>query len=131
MYSARGYLARSSGQCTTKRSANTYIMRPLKLRDVTRQKLSQKTMREQLDPIPRNRKASAAKHTGMHVPVAWWQGGPTVSKRRPERGNRAEDYATMVGLSKSGTSVLNDSFAIVFTCRDYNHNKWATRLADF
>lgn len=74
-YSARGYSRRSSGQCTTKRSANKYIMRPVKLSDLTRQKLSQNTVREQLEPSPKNRKATAAKHTGMHVPVARWKDG--------------------------------------------------------
>lgn len=45
------------------------MMRPLRLRDLTRQKLSQKMVREQLDPNPKKRRADAATHTGMHVPV--------------------------------------------------------------
>lgn len=44
-------------------------MRPLRLRDLTRQKLSQNTVREQGEPRPKKRKAEAATHTGMHVPV--------------------------------------------------------------
>lgn len=44
-------------------------MRPLRLNDLTRQKLSQKTVREQLEPSPRKRRVKAATHTGMHVPV--------------------------------------------------------------
>lgn len=45
------------------------MMRPLRLRDLTRQKLSQNTVRERGDPRPEKRRADAATHTGMHVPV--------------------------------------------------------------
>lgn len=69
MYSVRGYRSKSSGQCTTKRSAKRYIMRPLRLRDLTLQKLSQNTVRE-FGRRPTTRRAKATTHTGIHVPAA-------------------------------------------------------------
>ena len=45
------------------------MIRPLRLRELTRQKLSQNTVREQGEPSPKKRRADAATQTGMHVPV--------------------------------------------------------------